>query len=240
MLFYILSASRTKYIKIRQQTQTMLFLFLFFLFSISQSSFWDTTCPQHKCTKEKLSERNYAKSLGFGNFSCILSVIVFNTDGSINTTFSIPAGYETFYDNDKGAIVTVTSEGVNEEYCGHDGGICLNETQPSIAAFYTESYDISKGVPGNAARLIQSYEKNKNKGVRRVQHLITRKGGDENVMIFFLDEDQLYTAAAFETCTKVDSRKRMEELTPNIKKINIFNNAKLISTDLPKKERSIN
>lgn len=181
----------------------MQLLALFALITLSQATFWDTECPKYKCTKEELSERNYAKSLSYGNFTCIQSIAVMNPDGTFNQTFSLTSSYQTFYDETKGAIVTVTSAGYsNEEYCGHDKGICLSETEPSIADFYTESYDVSKGPRGNAARFIQSYEKDKNKGVRRIQHLMSRRGGDENLLYAELDENQTYTVVVVLTCQK--------------------------------------
>lgn len=45
---------------------------------------------------------------------------------------------------------------------------------------------------GNAARLIQSYEKIKNKRVRRIQHLITKKNGDESIVCVDMDTNQNY------------------------------------------------
>ena len=178
---------------------------LFVFIVLSQANFYDTTCPKFRCTKEELFERNYAKSLMYGNFSCISTIILFNPDGSPSSATAGTLNYYTYYDKIKGAIISPADNGANsEEYCGNNGGICLDEAE-DLAAYYTESYDISKGKKGNAARLIQSYEKNGNKRIRRVQHLTTTKDGGESLVFFLLDENQKYVFGAFYTCTKISS-----------------------------------
>lgn len=185
-------------------------VFLLSLVILAQGQYYDTTCAELKSTKEGLSECNYAKSLGYGNFTCVMVVSYYNVDGSLNATFPGTMSYETFYNSTLGAIVTMGDIGnVNQEYCGPKGGaVCLVENLV-YSDWYTESYDLTQAKKrGHAARLIQSYEKNQKKGIRRVQHLVTRPNGDENVAVFLLDEDQNYELSVFATCTKVKSDKR--------------------------------
>jgi len=184
-------------------------ILILFLFAVVNASFYDTTCPKYRSTLAEVRERNYAKSLGFGNFTCVGVYYQYKSDGSLNLSFPLPNAFQTFYDHVTGAILTtppgIPNVIVAAEYSGHDGSTCIDEpNNPNFSGFYTESYDISKGGRRNAARLIQSYEKNSRKQIRRVQHLIPTSYG-ELLFLEYLDENQHLKYVVTLTCNKINN-----------------------------------
>lgn len=180
----------------------MLYFLLFVALAAAQ--FADTNCGRLRCTESEMLSRNYAKGLGLGTFACNATFIFYNPGLTINQSFTIPVGFITRYNETNGAFTTKDSSGriLAEEFCDDKGGICIVDYEPLLAGLHTESFDISRGERGNAARYFQSYEKTTRKAIRRIQALVTKRKG-ENIAVNVFDENGEFFFTGAQSCTKV-------------------------------------
>ena len=168
----------------------------------TMASFYDTTCGQYKCTWSEMREVNYAKSLGVGNHSCIMVIVLFNADGSFNSTFEFPAIVDSFYNESTGSLDSVFIVGgtslLIKEFCDGKGNTCITiDGTP----YYIESKDQNVGVKASVWRAIGMYETTKNKKLRAMQIFHPTEWGDVLARVDLTENGSL-SQAIFQKCVK--------------------------------------
>jgi hypothetical protein len=151
---------------------------------------------------------NYPKAIGLASYACNTTFSFYNPDLTVNTSYTKQSKMGIKYDENTGAYVMRDDNGriMAEEFCDGKGGICVVDHEDYLAPFHTESYTITRGEKGNAARLIQSYEKTGAKVIRRAQHFIPRKTGAQ-IVVWIFDENERFMVSAVQDCLKVHGSK---------------------------------
>lgn len=188
----------------------MLFLALFIALAAAQyaaAQYADANCAKLKCTEAEMYNINYGKAVGLGSYACNNSYTFFNRDMTVNSSFVLKETVSIRYNESNGAYTTKSGDGrvMAEEFCDGDGGVCIVDYEPYLAGFHGESYTVSRGEIGNAARLIQSYEKNNDKRIRRVQHFMAQKEKNEKrakIVVWIIDENNNFLFSGLQDCLK--------------------------------------
>lgn len=180
-------------------------MLLFFAFLVAVSAqFADMNCAKLKCSEAEMYKINYGKAIGLGSYACNNSYTFFNRDMSVNSTFVLKENVSIRYNQSNGAYTTKNGQGrvLAEEFCDGNGGVCIVDYEPYLAGFHGESYTVSRGERGNAARLIQSYEKNDRKTIRRVQHFQAQRNNRAKIVVWIIDENGNFLFSGLQDCAR--------------------------------------
>lgn len=186
----------------------LLLLIVGLAYATTGSGFHDTTCKRLRCTKPEMTSVNQAKMLGLGNHTCVENYVKFSPNGAILSTLTYTSTVDSRYVSSTGSLHSVyhNTAGTTtliDEYCDGKGNVCIEQSNPDFAGYYTESIDQNKEGLGTTWRSIGYYTMDAKKKIKAIQHFVPTEYGDI-LTVSFLDADNKLDYTIYQTCTKVN------------------------------------